>query len=158
MLNSAAERAQAFGDDVRDGLSSAQGQASGMANDAQTAAAGVADNLRNRTAQATSAVSDTLRSGMDAAKDKADAVKEAAATAPAQARQIIGDNAALIGGLGIAIGAIIAAALPQTKAEANVMGPASDGVKQAAADAAQSKWEDATDVATPVAVSSEKRR
>jgi hypothetical protein len=151
MLNSAPERAQAFRDDVQDGLSSTQGRASGMANDAQTAAAGVADNLRNRTAQATSAVSDKLRNGMDAAKDTADAVKEAAATAPAQARQVIGDNAALIGGLGIAIGAIIAAALPQTKAEANVVGPASDGVKQAAADAAQSKLEAAAEVATSVA-------
>ena len=52
-----------------------------------------------------------------------------AATAPARIRQVIGENVALIGGLGIAIGAIIAAAVPQTKAEAKVMGQASDSVK-----------------------------
>ena len=82
---------------------------------------------------------------MDAAKDTAAAAKDAAATAPAKARQVIGENVALVGGLGIAIGAIIAAALPQSKAEANVMGQASDSVKQAAGEAAQSGFEAAKD-------------
>jgi hypothetical protein len=36
---------------------------------------------------------------MDAAKDTAAAAKDAAATAPARARQVIGDNVALIKGL-----------------------------------------------------------
>ena len=40
----------------------------------------------------------------------------------------------------IAIGAIIAAALPQTKAEAKVMGQASDSVKQAAEAAQSGFW------------------
>src|SRR6476619_1120244 len=60
----------------------------------------------------------------------------AAATAPLKARHVIGDNAALIAGLGIAIGGIIAAAFPETRAEAQAMGRASDSMKQAAADAA----------------------
>ena len=74
-------------------------------------------------------------------KDTAAAAKDAAATAPARTSQVIGENAALIGGLGIAIGAIVAAALPQTKAEAKVMGRASDSVKEAAGEAAQSGFE-----------------
>jgi hypothetical protein len=82
---------------------------------------------------------------MDAATDTATAVKDAAATAPAKARQVIGDNAALIGGLGIAIGAIIAAALPETRAEAKAMGQVSDSVKRAASEAAQSGFEAAKD-------------
>ena len=145
MLDDAAARAQALRGDVKDGLSSAQRQATGMANNAQAAAAGVADDLRSRTAQATSTVSDKLRSGMDAAKDTAAAATDAAAIAPAKAREVIGENAALIGGLGIAIGAIIAASLPQTKVEAKVMGPTSDSVKQAAGEAAQSGLEAAKD-------------
>ena len=60
---------------------------------------------------------------------------------------MIGDNAALIGSLGIAIGAIIAASLPATKAEASALGEASDGVKRAAGDAAQSGFEAAKDAA-----------
>jgi hypothetical protein len=140
-----AERAQALRSDAKDRLISAQSQATGMANDAQGTAAGAADDLRSRAAQATSTVGGSLKNGMDAVKDTAGAAKDAVATAPAKARQVIGDNAALIGGLGIAIGAIIAAALPETRAEAKAMGQASDRVKQAAGEAAQSGFEAARD-------------
>ena len=145
MLDDAAERAQALQADVKVGLTSAQRQAASMANAAQDTAAGVADDLGNRAAQATRTVSDKLSSGIDVAKDAAAAVKDAAATAPAKARQVIGENVALVGGLGIAIGGIIAAAFPQTKAEAKVMGQASDNVKKAAGEAAQSGFEAAKD-------------
>jgi len=149
MLDGAAERAQALGGDVKNAVSSAQGRVTGIAEDAKATAVGVAGDLRSRAAQTTSTVTDTLRSGTDAVNDAigrarstvgdaAGAAKEAAEAAPAKARQVIGDNAALIGGLGIAIGAIIAAALPKTKAEAKVMGQASDRVKQAAGEATQS--------------------
>ena len=78
-------------------------------------------------------MTDGLRGGIDAAKDTihrprsaakhtADAAKDAAAEVP--------------GGFGIAIGAIIAAALPKSEAEAKVMDAASDGVKQIFAKAA----------------------
>jgi hypothetical protein len=145
MMNDAAERAQAFRDDLEEGLTSAQSQAATMANATQDTAADLADDLRNRAAQAVSAVSDKLTSGMDAAKDRVAAVKDAAATAPAKTRQVIGDNVVLVGGLGLAIGAIMAAAFPQTHAEAKVMGQASDKVKQAAGEAAHSGFEAAKD-------------
>jgi hypothetical protein len=162
MMNDAAERAQSLHGDVKDAVSSARSQATGMANDAQGAAADVADDVRNRAARATNTVTDKLAGGIDAAKDTierarstakdtAAAVRDAASTAPATARQVIGDNAALISGLGIAIGAIIAAAIPKTKAEAKVMGQASDGVKQAAGEAAQSGLEAAKDAAMSAA-------
>jgi hypothetical protein len=162
MLDDAAERAQSLRSDVRDAISSARDQATGMATDAQAAAAGVDDEVRNQAARATSTVTDKFGDGIDAAKDAIDrvrstarntaaAAKDTAATAPAKARQVIGDNAALISGLGIAIGAIIAAALPATKAEAKVMGQASDGVKQAAVEAAQSGLEGAKGAAISAA-------
>jgi hypothetical protein len=53
----------------------------------------------------------------------------------------------LIGSLGIAIGAMIAASLPTTKVEASALGEASDDVRRAAADAAQSGFETAKDAA-----------
>ena len=49
--------------------------------------------------------------------------------------------------MGVAIGAIIAASLPATKVEASALGEASDGVRRAAADAAQSGFEAAKDAA-----------
>ena len=90
----------------------------------------MADEIGNRAAQAAGTVTDKLRTGMDAAsglaKDTMEfasaTVNDAAMAAPEKARQVIGDNAALIGGLGIAIGAIIAASLPTTRAEASVLG------------------------------------
>ena len=51
----------------------------------------------------------------------------------------------MIGGLGIAIGAIIAAALPDTKLESQTIGQASDGLKRATGEAAQSGLEAAKD-------------
>jgi len=119
MLEGAAGRAQAMRANAEDGLASARMRTSGPASGAQDAIAGVADDLRSRAAQATAA-------------------QDAAAAAPAHAARVIGDNAALIGTLGIAIGAIIAAALPKTKVEADAMGRASDSVKKAAGEAAQS--------------------
>jgi hypothetical protein len=58
---------------------------------------------------------------------------------------MIGDNAALIAGLGFAIGAIIAASLPATQAESAVIGKASGGVKRATSNAVQSGFEEAKD-------------
>ena len=116
-----------------------------MANDAQDTTARIADaagetasDLKDRAAR-TGERHQQVSAGMDAASEKAKQTIERAAPAkdaPAPPSQVIGENAALIGGLGMAIGAIIAAALPQTKAEAKVMGQASDSVKQAAGEAA----------------------
>jgi hypothetical protein len=78
-------------------------------------------------------------------------VTDAARVTPEKARQLIGDNAALIGGLGIAIGAIIAASLPATRAETSVMGEASDGVKRAAGEAAETGFGAAKDAVVSVA-------
>jgi len=144
-------RARAMQGNLKDQLSSAGNQAASMAIQTQDATAGLADGLRERAAQAADTIGEKVKSGMDAAKDSASAAREAAGRAPEQARAIISDNAAVIGGLGVAIGAIIAAALPETKAEAKAMGQTSDGVKRAAADAAQSGFEAAKDVAMSAA-------
>ena len=153
------ERAQSLHGDVREAVSSARSQATGLANEAQDAATGVADDIGNRAAQAAGTVTDKLRTGMNTASGLAkDTMERARATvtdattaAPEKARQVIGDNAALIGSLGIAIGAIIAASLPATRAEASVLGGAREGVKRAVGDAAQSGFEAAKDAAVSMA-------
>ncbi|WP_410708283.1 DUF3618 domain-containing protein [Bradyrhizobium sp. BWA-3-5] len=160
------ERAQSLGDGMKKAMSGAERQAAGMADEArQTAggmagtASGVAGDLRDRASQAADAVASKVRSGMDAASDMAkermeqvrSTAKNVANTAPETASKVIRDNAALIGGLGVAIGAIIAASLPSTKAEAVVVGKASDSVKRAAGTAAQSGFEAAKDAALAAA-------
>jgi gas vesicle protein len=151
-----AERAQSLGDGMRKAMSHAERQAAGMADEVQQTAGGMADaasgmasDLSGRATQAADAMANRVRSGMDAAsemaKEKMERVRSTATNAPATASKMIRDNAALIGGLGVAIGAILAASLPSTTAEARVVGQASDRVKRAATTAAQSGFEAAKD-------------
>ena len=160
VIDEATERAQSLGDGMRKAMSHAERQAAGMAGEAREsagemadAASGMAGDLRDRAAQAADAVADKVRSGVDAASEMAKEQMErvrstatnAASAVPATASKVIRDNAALIGGLGVAIGAILAASLPSTRAEASVIGNASDRVKRAAGSAAQSGFEAAKD-------------
>jgi hypothetical protein len=156
VIDEAAERAQSLGDGMRKAMSHAERQAAGMADEAQETAEGMADaasgmagDLRDRATQAADAVASKVRSGMDAAseiaKERIEQVRSTAANAPATASKVIRDNAAMIGALGVAIGAILAASLPSTRVEASVVGKASDQVKRAAGSAAQSGFEAAKD-------------
>jgi hypothetical protein len=156
VIDEAADRAQSLGDGMRKAMSHAERQAAGMADEAQETAQGMADaasgmagDLRDRATQAADAVASKLRSGMDAAsgiaKERIEQVRSTAANAPATASKVIRDNAAMIGALGVAIGAILAASLPSTRVEASVVGKARDQVKRAAGSAAQSGFEAAKD-------------
>jgi hypothetical protein len=156
VIDEAADRAQSLGDGMRKAMSHAERQAAGMADEAQETAEGMADaasgmagHLRDRATQAADAVASKVRSGMDAAseiaKERIEQVRSTAANAPATASKVIRDNAAMIGALGVAIGAILAASLPSTRVEASVVGKASDQVKRAAGSAAQSGFEAAKD-------------
>ena len=160
VVDEATEGVQSLGDGMRNAMARAEHQAAGMAGEARETAGGMADaasgmagDLRDRATQAADAVADKVRSGVGAASDMAKEQMErvrstatnAASTAPAAASKVIRDNAALIGGLGVAIGAILAASLPSTRAEASVVGNASDRVKRAAGSAAQSGFEAAKD-------------
>jgi hypothetical protein len=160
------ERAQSLGDDMRKAMSRAERQAAGMADEAQQTAGGIADaasgmvgDLRERATDAVDTVANKVRSGMDAASEMArermeqvrSTAKNAATAAPATASKVIRDNAALIGGLGVAIGAILAASLPSTRTEAEVVGKAADGVKRAAGAAVQSGFDAAKDAALSAA-------
>jgi hypothetical protein len=138
LVDQATESIQAATSGAQDKLGASQERAAGAANDVQNAITGTVDDLRTRAREAAGTFGDKIAGGIDA-------VKDSAAGAPEQARQIIGDNAAVIGGLGIAIGAIIAAALPETKIESQTIGPASDSLKRATGEAAQSGLEAAKD-------------
>jgi hypothetical protein len=149
MTGEAAETVQSFSQDAADAVSATRRRAADVTSEAHASAAGMADDLKDRAARAT----DKVRAGLDAAsetaKDKIEQVSstvcDRATAAPETARQMIRDNAALIAGLGVAIGAIIAASLPDTKAEAAAIGKASASAKRAAGKAAQSGFETAKD-------------
>ena len=155
--NMIAEKANSMGGSVEDAVSWAREQSTDTATRARDAVAGMTEQVLNQATQASTTVSEKLKGSLDTAKDKfeqarstvastAAAAKDAAVAAPAKAGQAIGDNAALITGLGVAIGALLAAALPTTHAEASVMSGASARVKKAAEDAARSGVETAQNV------------
>jgi len=138
MAGEAAERVQSFSEDAADALSVTGRRAAELAGEAQARATGVAGDLKDRAAETT----DKVRAGMEGVRSTA---RDRATAAPETVRQVFSDNVALIGGLGIAMGAIIAASLPDTKVEAAAIGKASDRVKHAAGKAAQSGFETAKD-------------
>jgi ElaB/YqjD/DUF883 family membrane-anchored ribosome-binding protein len=162
VLDQSRTAAQGFQDNVQQTASSVRGGAAGLADTAADAAGVLKDKATHTFDTLAGKASDGADAARDAAKDAferlrsgaketADAARDTAQQAPAKAREIIGDNAALIGGLGIAIGAIIAAALPPTDAETKVMGQASGNVRQAANDATASGFEAAKDAALSAA-------
>jgi hypothetical protein len=160
VMESAAARVHDLQDKANQTISSARSSA-GKVSDGMQEAAG---NLKDRTVQAVGAISDKISGGAEAVKDTfTDAgsaakrtAEEAAAQAPEKARQIISENAAFVGGLGIAIGAIIAAALPSSRVESKIIGEASDRVKQTAGDAVETGLESAKEAALSVADSAAK--
>jgi hypothetical protein len=175
LMHDAADQASSLGRSAVDTVSSVR---HGMMGEAQDASAGMTDNLRNIAVETSVTVADTLRGSMDDAAQMANdtlegarstmnrarstmsevatAASDAVASAPQKARQAIGDNPALIGGLGIAIGALIAASLPKSQTEAAVIGPAADGAKRAAGSALQSGFEEVKEAAMSAAAAAVK--
>ena len=151
LAGEATERAQSqsLGDEVAETGSATGRRAADITGGAQTRATGIADELNARAGEFTDKVKASINAASETAKDTIErarsSARETASAAPEAARKVMGDNAALIGSLGVALGAIIAASLPDSKAEAAVIGKASDGMKRAAGKAAQSSFETAKD-------------
>jgi hypothetical protein len=78
-------------------------------------------------------------------------VSEGVNQAKDRAVSFIGDQPLVAGALGLAIGAVIAAALPKTNVEDEFMGEASDSIKRTAADLAAEQMEAAKSTATKLA-------
>ena len=151
MVDEATERVHSLRGDAADAVSASGQRAADLADEAKSRMGGIAEELKDRA----TATADQVKAGARAASgqvtDTLERARSTAGAAPEMARQMIRDNAALIGGLGVALGAIIAASLPDTRTEAAVIGKASDSVKRAAGMAAQSGFETAKERALSAA-------
>jgi hypothetical protein len=171
-LDQAADAAREGWQSVKGRAENATGQARRALHDAQDAvnntAADVRDttsqlasDIKDRAAEYGSAARDTLNAGMsaasEAAKEAFDATRAKAAetynSTRSSAEGIVRDNAVLVGGIGLAIGALIAASLPSTRAEGAAMGGASDALRSQAAEAAAEKFDEAKSAAMSAAES-----
>jgi len=143
MVDGATERVQSLRGDAADAVSSTGRRAADLADQARARMSGIAEELTDRATETADQVKAGARAASEQATDTIERARSTASAAPDKARQMIRDNAALIGGLGVALGAIIAASLPETRTEAAVIGKASDSVKRAAGKAAQSGFDTA---------------
>jgi len=94
--------------------------------------------MRGRAADAAASIQPGLEQVKATAADLRARAGETLQSAPQTASAFIKDNATLIGGLGLAIGAIVAASLPTTNAEARAAATAGAGARRAAGAAARS--------------------
>jgi ElaB/YqjD/DUF883 family membrane-anchored ribosome-binding protein len=138
-------------------IEEARSAVSGKVSETRGTAADLSGDISQRAAELSDTAGKTLSSARESLSSKVDEASEAAKgavettkakvaetfnTARASARNVVPNNAVLVGGLGLAIGAIIAAALPSSRAERTTLGPPADKLRRAAADAASEKFDE----------------
>jgi hypothetical protein len=110
--------------------------------------------LRDGVSAATSYIQDTAGAAADLSSSTARQMRDGAVKASQDASDFLSDvirqNPILVGGIGLALGALIASALPRTDAESGVMGEASAGVQKRANEMASRGFDAAKDLATNV--------
>jgi hypothetical protein len=89
---------------------------------------------RDLVSEKLSAASTTAGEAIEAARAKS---AEKLSVMRDQAGTVVRDNALLVGGIGLAIGALLAASLPATRLEQETIGETSDRLRRKAADAAE---------------------
>lgn len=138
------ERLGQAGDALSSGVSAAADKARDAAHGMRDTISGVSDSLA-------SSVSDAAAAATDMASRTAMAVRDRAVSAGEQSRTMFVDmvdrNPLLAVGVGLTIGAVLAASFPVSNAENQLFGETSDGLKEKARDAASDGIERARDVA-----------
>jgi ElaB/YqjD/DUF883 family membrane-anchored ribosome-binding protein len=134
---------------ARSGLQRVQDQAQGAMAETRDKAFAKAADLREATSQLVDDVKDRATGYCDAVRETISATADMAhetlrtsqqkatetiASTRRSAESMVRDNSAVVGGIGLAIGALIAAALPSTAVERQTMGDASDVLRQKAVD------------------------
>lgn len=156
---SATSQAESKIEDARNAVTSATAEtretAATMAGDARKRAADLGESARGTLSAVQENVSSTLSSVSATAKDVFESARiratETAGKASAGAANVVRDNTALVGGLGLAIGALIAASLPATRTERDTLGPVGDALRKRAAGAASERFDQIKETAMSAA-------
>ncbi|HEY0441921.1 MAG TPA: hypothetical protein VGD36_17790, partial [Xanthobacteraceae bacterium] len=154
-VGSAAQQAAEAASRARSTLSAG---AESVTSTASQAVAGAADTARRLASTATSALTDTTsavtdavssgyRSSLEASAHAAEQATQAARRAQTNIIDVMERHPLVVGGIGLAIGAIIAAALPATRAENRFLGDTADELKDRARGLASEGYENAKSTA-----------
>ena len=162
-VDSTFEGAAGFGESLQkkgsrvaeDASDAARETASSLTDKARSAAAGVSEyaqdaksRLRERVGSAGSSASETfssmskgaterLQKSTEIARETTSALRQRAAETNRQAVALVRDQPLVLVGLGLAVGSILGALLPGTKTEDQLMGEASDDLKESGAEVAE---------------------
>jgi hypothetical protein len=156
-MRGARRGAEAVGSAVAGAADTARGAAAGVSDRLGAVGAGIAestDHLMHRAQDFGGMVGETgAMVGhrlYDTARETPRKVQETVVQARESLNSMVGEQPLIAGAVGLAIGAVIAAALPKTEAEDKLMGEAADHIKDAVGTLAADQMEQAKTVATTV--------
>jgi hypothetical protein len=136
---------------VRSTAESVTGTVSGAASSAREAVESARDAATRMASSAASTVSDAVSSSYETTADAAAYAREQAMRAAQQTRetfvQTMDRHPLLVGGLGLAIGALLASAIPSTRPEKQLFGESSDELRRRAREMASQGYEAARNAA-----------
>ena len=155
-LVNAGVQASVAGATVRDGASnfanSASERMTTLMDQAVGAAGTAADTVRVSASRTGSMIQDTASTTANLASDTAYKVREQALAASHKASSTVGETIQqyplFVGGVGLALGMLLASALPRSDLETTVMGNASAGAKKRAGELASQGFDAAKSVAS----------
>jgi hypothetical protein len=140
-VNAGMDSARHAGDRLSEYANKASDAAGTIAAAIGNKATASGESLRAMGSDAVSTIGDTL---------SPERVRRAGMEASDWVNDTVSRNPLIVGAVGLALGAIIAAALPSTAQEDKLLGPAADGLKQKAGDAALEGVAAARDIAKEI--------
>jgi len=152
---SAAQQARQGARQAGDAVAGAVDQLAEGAREARERVSGAASELAQGARDVGAAAQEFSTAAGEQIADTAERARQQASNAARQAKEraqsLIEDQPLLVGAIALAFGAALAALLPPTKAEDELMGNTSDSVKETLADVAGEQYQKAKEVAGSVA-------
>jgi hypothetical protein len=158
-ISGAAGSVGAAASSAADKVRESAGAARDMAADTASGVRGIAEDAMDQAGKAARDLGETVRDYSDALGDQMAGTAERARSQAAelmeqagkQAKSLVAEQPLLVAAFGLAVGALIAAALPRTKAEDELMGETSDAVKETLGEVVGEQYQKAKEVAGTVA-------
>jgi hypothetical protein len=144
-LRAATAAAEGAADKAAQAVQDVRSVMGGAVTQAGDAATKLSADLKDRVAAGRDLMSEKLDAATQAAGDAFDAARTKSAETLNAAREsattVVRDNALVVAGIGLAIGAFLAASLPTTRAEQQTMGDASEKLRSKVSGAAEETFD-----------------
>ncbi|RAI25746.1 hypothetical protein CH338_31095, partial [Rhodoplanes elegans] len=136
----AAGLASSAADGVRRGAHDLGDRATGVGRGAYDAASGAYERAADLGHEAYDRAADLGQGAYARARSVGESIADQASHAQAGLMRIVREQPLVVGAVGLALGALIGAAMPRSRTEDQLMGEAADDMKQAASEAVRSYY------------------